>query len=334
MARFGSLGTQYFDNSGDPLISGKIYFYESGTTTPKNTYADESLLIANANPVILNGSGRQPNVFFNGTAKALLTSGADVQVEVRDPVGSSSTTNFDTWNIDRIYDIPEVVSGSDNAYYRSTSDNNIGNDPTTPGTTFWSEVRFIEVWDADVTYDQDIITLAPDGKLYRSTTSNNLGHTPSSSPTFWQSLYSGVGNSVVTVNTGLGYASTNTKIRRHSVIEENSGTDITYTDSVTDGESFTINTPGLYQATVRDLKSTTGCSIGISKNSNQLTTDIASITAAHRKMFISIKTGNPTVELSVLIYCEAGDVLRQHDSGANDSTSALSMCSVRKINNI
>jgi hypothetical protein len=35
MARFGSIGKQYFDDSGNPLISGKLYFYEPGTTTPK-----------------------------------------------------------------------------------------------------------------------------------------------------------------------------------------------------------------------------------------------------------------------------------------------------------
>jgi len=335
MSRFGSLGTQYFDNSGDPLISGKIYFYESGTTTPKNTYADESLLIPNTNPVILTGAGRQPNIFFEGTAKAILTDGDDVQIEVKDPVGSSSTANFDTWKDYRIYEIPDVVVGSDNAYYISTSDNNLGNDPTAANTTFWSEVEFIRVWDANITYAQNIIALYSDGKLYRSKANDNMGNIPSSATSFWESLYSGVGNSVVTVTAGLGYGSTNTKIRRHSVIEENSGTDITYTDSVTDGESYLINTAGLYQCTARDAKATTGVTVGVSKNSNQLTTAITNITAAHRKMLCSVNTGNPTLEKSVIIYCEVGDILRQHDDGSNDSTSSLtSLFSVRKVNNI
>ena len=44
MARFGSLDTQYFNDAGDPLVNGKIYFYESGTTTLKNTYADRRMV--------------------------------------------------------------------------------------------------------------------------------------------------------------------------------------------------------------------------------------------------------------------------------------------------
>ena len=39
MARFGDFD-QYLDNAGDPLSNGKLYFYESGTTTPKTTYSD------------------------------------------------------------------------------------------------------------------------------------------------------------------------------------------------------------------------------------------------------------------------------------------------------
>ena len=40
MARFGTLSTQYFDNAGNPLVSGKIGFKDSGTNDDKNTYAD------------------------------------------------------------------------------------------------------------------------------------------------------------------------------------------------------------------------------------------------------------------------------------------------------
>ena len=80
MARFGSIGKQYFDNSGYPLISGKLYFYESGTSTPKTTYADVNQSIPNTNPVILSAAGRQPNIFFNGSAKVVLTDSNTVQI--------------------------------------------------------------------------------------------------------------------------------------------------------------------------------------------------------------------------------------------------------------
>ena len=102
MARFGSLDTQYFDASGEPLVNGKIYFYESGTTTPKTTYADINNAIPNTNPVLLDASGRQPNIFFEGVAKATLTNNGDVQIVSRDPVGETATNFGDEWVSTRI----------------------------------------------------------------------------------------------------------------------------------------------------------------------------------------------------------------------------------------
>lgn len=49
---------QFFDNNGDPLSGGKVYSYEAGTTTPQATYTDSSGGTPNANPVILDSSGR------------------------------------------------------------------------------------------------------------------------------------------------------------------------------------------------------------------------------------------------------------------------------------
>ena len=73
MARFGEINAQYFDDSGDPLGGGKLYFYESGTTTAKVTFSDINQTIPNPQPVVLTAAGRQPNIFFNGNAKGILT---------------------------------------------------------------------------------------------------------------------------------------------------------------------------------------------------------------------------------------------------------------------
>jgi hypothetical protein len=47
----------FVDLSGLPLASGLVYFYEAGTSTPQNTYADVNAVAANTNPVVLNSSG-------------------------------------------------------------------------------------------------------------------------------------------------------------------------------------------------------------------------------------------------------------------------------------
>jgi len=131
MARFGSLGTQYFNASGEPLVNGLIYFYESGTTTPKATYADINQAVANPNPVVLDASGYQPNIFFNGVAKAVLATSANVQIQTRDPVGDTAVNiPFQSWVPNFSYSLNDLVLGSNGEFYISLENGNIGNDPT------------------------------------------------------------------------------------------------------------------------------------------------------------------------------------------------------------
>ncbi len=49
---------QFLDNNGNPLTSGKVYFYIPSTTTTKTTWQDSGKTIANANPVVLDAGGR------------------------------------------------------------------------------------------------------------------------------------------------------------------------------------------------------------------------------------------------------------------------------------
>lgn len=46
-----------FKDDNSPAVGWKLYSYLSGTTTPHDTYADQSGAVANANPVVLDGSG-------------------------------------------------------------------------------------------------------------------------------------------------------------------------------------------------------------------------------------------------------------------------------------
>lgn len=51
-------GFQFHANDGTPLDSGKIYTYETGTSTNKTTYTDAGAGTPNANPVVLDSNGR------------------------------------------------------------------------------------------------------------------------------------------------------------------------------------------------------------------------------------------------------------------------------------
>jgi hypothetical protein len=53
-------GQQFFDDNGVPLAGGFIYTYQAGSSTPLVTYTDNGGTIANANPIVLDASGRTP----------------------------------------------------------------------------------------------------------------------------------------------------------------------------------------------------------------------------------------------------------------------------------
>jgi len=53
-------GQQFFDDNGVPLAGGLIYTYQAGSSTPLVTYTTNAGTIANANPIVLDASGRVP----------------------------------------------------------------------------------------------------------------------------------------------------------------------------------------------------------------------------------------------------------------------------------
>ena len=181
MARFGDFD-QYLDNAGDPLSEGKLYFYESGTTTPKTTYSDVNNSIPNTNPVLLSAAGRQPNIFFDGVAKVILTDNDDVQLIVRDPVGETATDFGDQWVATKIYNATDVVLGSDGVFYRSLINGNQGNNPVTT-TGNWTLLYSVE-WNAGITYQVGAV-VTYDGEQYQSLQGSNLNQNPSTASSYW-----------------------------------------------------------------------------------------------------------------------------------------------------
>lgn len=52
---------QLIDVNGDPLVGGQIETYLAGSTTPAQTYTDDSGSVPQSNPIILNSLGYAPN---------------------------------------------------------------------------------------------------------------------------------------------------------------------------------------------------------------------------------------------------------------------------------
>ena len=153
---------------------------------------------------------------------------------------------------------------------------------------------------------QDVLTVDANGK-----------------PSFPQGPGAGNTNqSMVRVNTANLFGSTNTVIRRFSTTVTSQGGDITYADSATLGALFTINTNGVYAISYTDGYAGGPSPVGISLNSAQLTTSVASITAADRLAMSSASAGDFMETTSTTVYLPAGSLIRPHTTtGANNPTT-------------
>lgn len=71
---------QLIDVNGDPLVGGQIETYLAGSTTPAQTYTDDSGSVTQANPIILNSLGYTPNPIW-------LTGGVSYKFVIKNAAG-------------------------------------------------------------------------------------------------------------------------------------------------------------------------------------------------------------------------------------------------------
>lgn len=124
----------------------------------------------------------------------------------------------------------------------------------------------------------------------------------------------------VAQGTGTGFGSTNTNVRTFvSTPVTSTGTDITYTSSSTLGDSFSINTTGVYSISYSDGGSGTAGFIGITRNSTALSSGPGSVSIAQGKIAISATTAISTAVYTAActLNCTAGQTIRaQADTAA------------------
>ena len=81
------IGPKFYawDNDGKPLAFGKVYTYKARTNAPKDTYQSEDGVVANTNPVILNGEG-YANIYLDGSYKIVVKDADNNERWTTDPV--------------------------------------------------------------------------------------------------------------------------------------------------------------------------------------------------------------------------------------------------------
>ena len=83
---------QFFDNTGVPLNGGLLYTYQAGSTTPLATYTDINATVANANPIVMDASGRLANEVW-------LTYGVNYKFVLKNSAGSTIGTYDNIYGI-------------------------------------------------------------------------------------------------------------------------------------------------------------------------------------------------------------------------------------------
>jgi len=118
-----------------------------------------------------------------------------------------------------------------------------------------------------------------------------------------------------------GYGSTNNKIRKFTTnVDVSDDVVVTIVNSATDGFSITANIKCNIHINFSD-QFIANRPLGFSKNSGQLTTSIASITAADRIRIVDTGVADSSEEVSYSGIMEINDVIRPHTGG--DAVGAL-----------
>ncbi len=140
-----------------------------------------------------------------------------------------------------------------------------------------------------------------------------------------------VGKASTRWDTLAGFGSTNTKIPYFTNKNYDSSTgQYTIVNDSTNGLEITINSPGKYAVAFFQYVNSPNY-IGISLNSNQLTTGIQSITASHRIQVTTSSNTDYSGSTAVTVDLDEGDVVRPHTNGAGSNNTPLCGFSITQV---
>lgn len=128
----------FLPGTNKPAIGAKLFVYEQGTSTKKNSYQDNDLTSANTNPIILDGNG-ECTVFVDGKCKLVLAPANDT-----DPPASAY------WTMDEVGDA-EVASAQAGGNYVPNGDFEESSDGSNPdGWTYTPDTGNTITWVDDL----------------------------------------------------------------------------------------------------------------------------------------------------------------------------------------
>ena len=133
--RYHNPAMTFGDSNNDPLSGAKLYFYEAGTTTPLDTFSDEDLTTANANPVVADSAGKFGDIWLKEQAyKVILKTSADVTVTTMDPWNGSLAVTGDDFKVSPQDPADMTIDVSAGTLYNLTTKTRISKATQTSGT--------------------------------------------------------------------------------------------------------------------------------------------------------------------------------------------------------
>lgn len=84
---------QFFDSNGLPLVGGKLYSYQAGTTSPLATYTDSTESSMNTNPIVLDSRGEASVWLGSSSYKLRLQSSVGSDIWIVDNVTGGLSSN-------------------------------------------------------------------------------------------------------------------------------------------------------------------------------------------------------------------------------------------------
>lgn len=140
-------------------------------------------------------------------------------------------------------------------------------------------------------------------------------------------------NNEVLVYGSPGNGSAATSVLRFTSIAKNIGTAITYAVSAVTGDSFTINSPGVFFVELSlDPAGAGGPEIGISVDSIQLTSNVSAMPISNQVVFQvrQLSTSGVQVVCSTTTNFNQGDIIRAHTNAGTNGIGGLG-CSFRIV---
>jgi len=108
-ASYMPMPQQFFDDNGNPLAGGSVYFYEPGTSTGKTVYSDSNGNTALSNPVILDSAGRA-SIWLNGYYKRVIKDANGVTIKTEDNLSSQHYQSVTSVEFVDQSDTPSYIS--------------------------------------------------------------------------------------------------------------------------------------------------------------------------------------------------------------------------------